>query len=409
MTTLYESLVAAWSSILAHRFRSLLTILGIIIGVASVIAVVSIVQGLAHSVTSNFDDLGANSLTIRSETSFEEQMQGRLNRLTLRDYGQLRRSLDDVKDITPSFGPFGSFGTTVRSGGKSAFTRVFAVTANYDDTYKTFAAQGRFISASDQASRRKVVVIGDKLRRNLKLRYDCVGEFVSVGGDWYKIIGLMEQKGEFFGLSQDDYILMPFSTGESVSPSTVEPDISIALNVPNIEQIEAVQDRLTQVLRRAHRLGTGKKNDFKVETAEQLKASFSQVTDSITLVLAGVVSISLVVGGIGIMNIMLVSVRERTREIGICKALGAQRHHILLQFLIEATLLSLLGGVLGLMLGWGVGALVGLAMPNMPATIVPVWAALLALGFSAAIGVIFGVIPAAQAAGLNPVEALRYE
>jgi putative ABC transport system permease protein len=393
----------------ANRFRSLLTTLGIVIGVASVVAVVSIIQGMSLAITKNFDDLGSNSLTIHSDTSFEEQLQGKVNRLTLRDYDKLTRHLRSAGEITPSFSPFGVFGTTIRSGGRTAFTRVSAVTANYQDTFQTYSVRGRFLTGNDDTSRRRVAVVGEKLRDNLGLGEEAVGSFIEIGGEAFKVVGVMEPRGDLFGISQDDYVLIPFSTGQSLAGNDAQQDITINLNVADLDQIAFVQDRAEQILRDSRKLKPGEDNDFKVQTAQQLRDSFSKVTDTVTVVFGGVVGISLLVGGIGIMNIMLVSVTERTREIGICMALGAQRRHILMQFLIEAVILSLIGGVIGLVLGTAIGFGATKVMPGIPGAVVPFWAAATALGFSAAMGIVFGVIPAAKAAGLNPVEALRFE
>lgn len=210
-------------------------------------------------------------------------------------------------------------------------------------------------------------------------------------------------------MSKDDYILMPFSVGRAIAGTDSKLDILISFTVNDIEQLEAVQGRLTGMLRKAHQLKPGQGNDFKVETSQELMDSFETIITMMTLVLGGVVSVSLLVGGIGIMNIMLVSVTERTREIGICKALGAQRHHILLQFLIEATTLSLLGGLIGLGVGYALGFGVASMIPDFPAAVVPWWAVLMSFGFSTVVGVVFGIMPAAKAANLNPIDALRYE
>lgn len=401
--------LAAWKSIMAYRVRSFLTCLGIIVGISSVIMVVSILQGMASSISSSFDNLGANSISIRSSTSFEEQLQGRVNVLTLGDYDRVRRALGDEVVMTPTFLPFGIFGSTVRNARKSAFARILAVTPNYDETHRAFAESGRFIAPSDELTRRKVAILGSKTRKDLGLPADCIGEYIFVGDDWFKIIGVMPEKGDVFGISQDEYILIPFSTGETVAPPSVEQDITIILAVDTAPEVETTKAQVTNLLRKAHNIQPGEEDDFAVETAEQLKKSFSEMTNTITFVVGSVVGISLLVGGIGIMNIMLVSVRERTREIGICKALGAQRAHILAQFLMEATLLSLLGGIVGLILGWLGGIAVAAILPGDQTATVPLWAAILSIAFSGSIGIIFGVVPAAQAASLHPVDALRYE
>jgi putative ABC transport system permease protein len=409
MFSIIESFRSALQSIRAHSFRSFLTSLGIIIGVASVIAVVSIIQGLSASISNEFKGLGANSLTVRATTPFEEEMQGKRNVLTLNDYDLIITHLDDISNVSPAFGPFGDFGTTVRHGGKSTFTQVTAVTAAYQEAAQSFPQYGRFIRNSDDQSRRKVCVIGPKLRDKLQLPENPVGKFIEIGGEWFKIIGMNEALGETFGFSKDDYVLIPFMVGSAIAGNRSKLDIFISFTVNDIEQLEAVQGRLTGLLRSAHKLKPGQKNDFKVQTAAQLGETFEKIIAMMTLVLGGIVSISLLVGGIGIMNIMLVSVTERTREIGICKALGAQRHHILLQFLIEATMLSLLGGLVGLGLGYLLGMGAAKMIPNFPDAFVPWWAIMMALGFSSAVGILFGIMPAAKAANLNPIDALRYE
>lgn len=409
MYSILESFRSALQSIRAHSFRSFLTSLGIIIGVASVIAVVSMVQGLSASIGSQFKDMGANGLSIRSYTPFEEALQGKRNVLGVADYETIIAHIDDISHVSPQFAPFGQFGTTVRQAGQSAFTQVRAVTGAYEKANQLFPASGRFISASDDASRRRVCFIGSKVVENLKLAGNPIGQFLEVGGEWFKIIGVAEERGETLGMSRDDYILMPFSVGMAIAGTDSKLDIGISFTVDDIEQLEIVQGRLTSLLRNAHHLKPGQPNDFKVETSQEMTATFNSIISMVTLVLGGIVSVSLLVGGIGIMNIMLVSVTERTREIGICKALGAQRHHILLQFLLEATMLSLLGGLIGLGLGYALGFGAAKMIPDFPDAVVPWWAVLMAFGFSSMVGILFGIMPAAKAANLNPIDALRYE
>jgi len=409
MFSVLESFRSALASIRAHALRSFLTTLGIIIGVASVIAVVSLIQGLSHSITSKFEGLGSNSITVYSDTSLQEAMAGKRNRLTLRDLDMIVHHIDGIGAVTPMFAAMGEFGGGIRYQGQSSMSRVIATRPSFQDSQQIYPRLGRFISDADDRSRRRVVVIGEKLRDNLKLPDDPIGRFIEIGGEWFKIVGLTEPRGDMFGISQDDYAIIPFGTGMAVSPNPLRQDISISFTVDDIEQIDAVTDRVTALLRQLHGLKPGQRNDFKVQTASQLTESFSNIVASMTLVLGGIVGVSLLVGGIGIMNIMLVSVTERTREIGICKALGAKRHHILLQFLIEATTLSLLGGVAGVALGYGLGFGASRLIPGFPDAVVPWWAVALAFGFSTLVGIVFGLMPAAKAARLDPIEALRYE
>jgi putative ABC transport system permease protein len=406
MFTLIECFRAALISIRAHGFRSLLTTLGIIIGVASVIATVAIVQGLSYSITQQLQGLGATSLSVYSYTPFQEQMKGRFARITPDDLQLITDRVDGIESITPILASH--FSSTIRYGSKSTFTRVQGTTKSFQQVQQLYMTSGRFLADSDNQTRRRVCVIGEEVRSNLSLPKNPVGEFIEISGEWVKIVGLVEAKGDLLGFKQDDFILLPYSTMRSLNGNQVEADIQIQLTVNNIDDMDAVTERIRRLLRQSHRITDGD-DDFKIQSAEQLKSSITNVTSSITLVMGGIVSISLLVGGIGIMNIMLVSVTERTREIGICKAIGAKRHHILLQFLMESLLLCLLGGLIGLAIGYGLGMGLALMIPGFPPAYVPWWAIAISVGFSGAIGVIFGIIPAAKAANLDPIDSLRYE
>jgi putative ABC transport system permease protein len=231
--------------------------------VASVIGVVSLIQGLSYSITSKFEGLGGNSLTVRSDTSFEEAIQGKQNRLTLRDFEQIVHHIDDISDVTPIlFGTGGDSGT-IRYQSQSTFSRVIGTRASFQDSRQIYSQIGRFITDADDRSRRRSVVVGPKLRENLKLPDDPIGEFIEIGGEWFKVVGLTEERGEMFGFSQDDYAIIPFSTGMALATDPLRQDISISFNVGDIEQIDAVKDRVTGLLRQMHELKPGQRNDFK--------------------------------------------------------------------------------------------------------------------------------------------------
>ncbi len=409
MNLALESLRSAFAAIRAHGFRSFLTALGIIIGVASVIAVVSIVQGLSHTVNAQFQGLGSNSITVTSYTPMQQRMQGRLAKLTEADLETIEHRVEGVSHVTPIlFDPNNS----MRSVGyrtESTFTRVFGVGSSYIEVNQLFPQTGRFFSRSDDERRRLVCLAGTDVVENLDLPDGGLGAFIRIGSDWCRIIGVMEARGDILGFSQDDYILLPYNTMQRLIGSTTQYDIQIQLLVDDIDRMDETIERIGRVLRQQHELKGDTPDDFRIQTAEQLTESFNAIVNMITAVAGGIVGISLLVGGIGIMNIMLVSVTERTREIGILKALGARRVDILLQFLIEAVLLCVLGGILGIALGYGVGALVSLMLPGFPPAHVPLWAILVSVGFSAAVGILFGILPAAKASQLDPIESLRYE
>jgi putative ABC transport system permease protein len=219
----------------------------------------------------------------------------------------------------------------------------------------------------------------------------------------------MEPRGEMFGQSMDNYVVVPFETGMALAGPWRQPDMTIMLTVDNLDAVNDVTSRITALLRRAHKIGPKDPDDFQVMTSQSLTETIKRVSGMITLVISAVVGISLLVGGVGIMNIMLVSVTERTREIGIAKALGAPRSFILMQFLIEAMVLAVIGGIIGIGLGWLLGVVAAKLIPHFPPPAVPWWAIIGATGFSALVGMLFGFLPAKRAANLAPIDALRHE
>ncbi|MDC1528356.1 ABC transporter permease [Gammaproteobacteria bacterium] len=402
-----ESLSSAFASIRAHGFRSFLTTLGIVIGVAAVIGMVSIIQGLSYFVNQQFDGLGTNSLTIQSYTPRADALQGRRARITVDDLELIKARVEGITSITPIIFSNGA-NNQIQYGSQITATQLSGTTYAYQNVFGIYMQNGRFLSDSDNNTRRRVAVIGEELRNNLSLPDNPVGEFVKIGDEWVRIVGLAEPRGQILGQSQDNYMVVPFNTMRTLSGNQVEPDIFIQLSLRDISQTENIRNRITALLRDAHDLDEEDDDDFQVQTSEQLASTVTSILGSVTLVMGGIVSISLLVGGIGIMNIMLVSVTERTREIGICKAIGAKRHQILLQFLFESLVLCMIGGFIGLLLGYGIGLAVAAAI-DLPEAYVPLWAVVLAFGFSAFVGIVFGIMPAAKAANLDPIEALRFE
>jgi putative ABC transport system permease protein len=402
-----ESLRSALASIRAHRLRSFLTSLGIIIGVASVITVISLIQGLSKTVSKEFQGLGGNAFTITARNDFKTFMSGKTNTLRFDDIEYLRAHIEGIYEVSPSFGLPPS---EIRFGASAETARVFAAGASYQKVQQRYTRLGRFHGPTDETGARRVVVIGDKLIEALNLPEQPLGQFIAFNGEWFKIIGVMEKRGELFGVSQDDYLIIPFQTGRSIVGNN-QPikNLTLTVTIKDAAKADEVRLRMASVLRTAHRLAPGEPDDFKIDASDQVNKSLEQITTTVTLVMGGIVGIALLVGGIGIMNIMLVSVTERTREIGICKAIGARRQDILMQFLIEAVTLSLMGGAIGLVLGYAMGYGIAALIPNFPDPVVPWWAVVMSVLFSAGVGIVFGVLPALKASRLDPIEALRYE
>ncbi|MBW8833306.1 MAG: ABC transporter permease [Burkholderiales bacterium] len=407
---LRESLQAALANIVARPQRSALSVLGVAVGVASVVAVVSLVQGLSQSIANQFLSIGGSTLTVRADTPLQDVLNGRHYRLTLSDLEHLRRRLDGVRHVTPVLEVNSREGPQqIRYGAAVGAGRVLGTVNSYQDVQQAYPRYGRFLTPSDDRFRRRVAVLGDKLRRDLKLPADPTGRHITVSGEWFRVVGVIEPRGELFGISQDDYVLIPFSTAMAINGGAGDPDISIHIAVVDLESMNSVQQHVTARLRERHGLTAGQSDDFLVESSTSLLKSFNDISLTITLVVSGVVGVSLLVGGIGIMNIMLISVTERTREIGITKALGAPGHYILAQFLLEAVMLSVLGGGAGAICGYSLAWTIGRVIPDFPSTTLPWGATAGALAFAVLVGIVFGIAPARRAARLQTVDALRHE
>jgi putative ABC transport system permease protein len=390
------------SRLAAARLRAVLTMLGIIIGVGSIVALVAVAQGATSGITDRIESLGTNLLTVQpgSTTSgFVRLGAGSATTLTVADATAIT-GVSGVAAVAPQV----STQAVVVAGTKNTTTSIVGTTPDYLAVRTYSIWQGSFLTAAAESNNLQVAVLGATTADDLGLDQASIGRSILVGGIPFRVVGILQAKGTA-GTSQDDQVLIPLSTARRffVGGSSVR---SIAVSVTTSDAVSLTQARITALLEQRH--GTNSTNDdFSISNQAQLLDTFSSVTGLLTLLLAGIASISLVVGGIGIMNIMLVSVRERTREIGIRKAVGARGSDILLQFLVEALVLSLLGGLIGIALGVAasavIGAIAGWGFQFNPLTVV------VAVGFSLAVGVVFGVWPARQAARLDPITALRYE
>ena len=279
----------------------------------------------------------------------------------------------------------------------------------FQDVRNYYVDNGRFFGAFDELSKTNVCVIGHGVLTELKLPENPIGRNLLLQGRAFNIIGVMEPKGQLLGQELDKFVMIPYGTAVSLWGHDVEENTAFLVRAHTPELVDRAADEIENTLRVRHRLRSDQPSDFKVSTQKEFLKSFTKFANGVTYVVAGVVSIALLVGGIGIMNIMLVSVTERTREIGLRKAVGARRSHILSQFVIEAITLALVGGVIGMAMGIAVGAIAAKLIPNWPGFFVPVWSLALAFGFSSAVGLFFGIYPAAKASRLDPIESLRYE
>ncbi|KLD78884.1 hypothetical protein Y886_07745 [Xanthomonas hyacinthi DSM 19077] len=404
---LIESLHSACHNLAAHRLRSTLTVLGVVIGAASVVTVVALLQGLTDSVSNQFAEMGSGVLSLQASNDFGNYSTGNINTLRFEDIDLLRHRAEGVENVAPVMSV--TYADRVNYRGRSATPAVIATTSDYVQVEHRYPQLGRFLTPSDDQGHRHVVVIGTKLRDDLRLPSNPTGEFLQIGMEWFKVIGMMDQRGEIFGQSQDNYLMVPFEVGRVLNGTDQKATFSVHFTLRDIRNVESARSSAERAIRAAHKLPQGKEDDFEINAADQLAKQFSKISRIATFVLSGIVGISLLVSGIGIMTVMLISVTERTREIGILKSLGATKQHVLTQFLLEASLLSFAGGAAGSLLGIVASHSIAAMIPGFPAPHSSVGLAAGMMMFSLVTGIFFGIAPALKAANLDPVEALRYE
>ncbi len=402
-----ENIRIAMRGLKSNKLRSLLTMLGIIIGVGAVIIMVAIGQGAKASVAGQIQGLGSNLLIVspgQSNTGGVKGGIGSLTNMTMDDVNAIKSGADAVANVAPST----SKQVQVVFGSQNTSTQVIGTTPSYADARNQQANIGRFFTDKDVVDNAQVAVVGTSVVQNLmgNANANIVGQTININQVPFEVIGVLQSKGSSGTSNNDDQILVPISSAQTrlIGSKSIR---TIYVEAKSSDLMGTASAEITQILRQQHGLSFNAANDFTVTSQSDILSTAEGVSQSLTLLLSGVAAISLLVGGIGIMNIMLVSVTERTREIGIRKAIGAKRRAIMLQFLIEAVILSMLGGIMGILFGAGGASLLNkFAGMSTQITTSPV---IMAFAFSVAIGIIFGVFPAQKAAKLRPIDALRYE
>lgn len=400
---LLSTIQMAWRSLLVNKMRSFLTMLGVIIGVGAVIAMVALSQGTSSGITDRISSMGANLLTISAGGSSGPIRGVSTAKLTNGDVEAIK-TLPLVKYVA---GEASTSGATVAYGSDTWTTTVDGTAPELQLIKNWATTQGDFFTASDVTNMSRVAVLGSTVVENLFLNGGSpLGQTIRINGIDFTVVGVLSTKGSSGGQDQDDIIYIPLSTAQQrlLGSQTVR---TINVQATSAEALTPLKEYLTTLLRQRHRLADSADDDFRIRDMAEVLSTVEDTTKMMSFLLGGIAAVSLLVGGIGIMNIMLVSVTERTREIGVRMAIGASTKAILTQFLIEALLLCLIGGLLGVFLGWGASMLLSL-LAGMTMKVAP-WLVLVSMGFSLLIGLFFGYYPARKAANSNPIEALRFE
>ncbi len=405
-----DPITTAWGGIVTHKLRSSLTILGIVIGVGAVITLMSVGRGTTASILSTIENIGSDLITISPGSFTFGGVRGGVSQtLTMEDAEAISEQVPNISAVAPSY----SRNLQLVAGGENMNSPVTGTTPEYQDVNNLKVASGTFFSEQDYQRGSKVAVIGSNVAETLFGETSPVGQQIRMGNIIARVIGVLESRESMMMMgSSNDAIYIPLTAMQQAvaQPRTPQGErvvSSIALTVSDEEQADSVVEEITELLRTRHKLGPGADDDFRIISIEEISSSISEVTGILTLLLGAIAAISLLVGGIGVMNIMLVSVLERTREIGIRKALGARDRDIWGQFLIEAAFLSFAGGIIGVIAGWGISYIIN--SMGIMATLVTPDIVILAVSVSVGIGLFFGFYPAWNASRLNPIDALRSE
>ncbi|MBT3479961.1 MAG: FtsX-like permease family protein [Opitutales bacterium] len=403
---IFKLLGIAQSSLLKNRTRSILTMLGIIIGVGAVIVMVAIGEGTKENIETRINSLGTNLIMIRSASNSAGGVRrgfGSSRTLLLKDEHTIREQCDLVMAVSGIVNVNGQ----IIGGGSNWSSSVMGVSPDYTTIKSWELDEGTFFTERDIRAKTKVAVVGTSIRDNLFGGGDVIGQSIRIQSVPFKIIGLLKSKGSTGSQDQDDVVLVPLTTAAFRLRGDSKYVSQIYVSATSMDMLDAAQEEVSQTLRMAHKLIDGEDDDFNLTTQTELTEAFTSSTETMTTLLAWIAAISLFVGGIGVMNIMLVSVTERTREIGIRVAVGARGFDVMMQFLIEAVVLSLFGGLTGIAMSFGVCRVLT-DFAGMT-TIIQTDIIFISLGVSGLIGIFFGLFPAKKASELDPIDALRHE
>jgi len=399
----WQTIIVAFRAILANKMRTLLTMLGIIIGVAAIISMISIGEGAKLQVVESISRFGTNLLRVRPGAARMGHIQtGNVETLTMADAEAIRTGISGINMLCPAV----SNGTQVKLGTKNSTTMVTGTTSEFTVINNFPVAMGRFIDATDIKLAKKVAAIGTTVKTELFGDGPAIGEEIKIEGQSFLIVGIMESKGSTSWFDPDDQVFIPITTSQKrlFNQDYVN---DIYIQVGAVDDIPAVKEGVERLLRERHRIPDGIESDFSIRDFTEFLSTLKQTIKTFSILLSGIAAVSLLVGGIGVMNIMLVSVTERTREIGVRMAVGARRRDILFQFLIEAVVITVTGGLIGIGLGLVMSRVVAY-LGDWRAVVTP-GSVLLGFFFSVVVGMVFGIYPARKASLMDPIEALRYE